>query len=101
MLLPHPPESCDASACCVVRVVLDQGLAGGRQVASPAQAQEVHAFIRKWLAENVSPDVSSATRIIYGALTRACSTSLWLPPLQGEAWNNFSVPGVPRTWKGR
>jgi hypothetical protein len=36
-------------------------------VASPAQAQEVHAYIRKWLAENVSPDVSGSTRIIYGA----------------------------------
>ena len=36
-------------------------------MASPAQAQEVHAFIRKWLAENVSPDVASATRILYGA----------------------------------
>jgi len=40
---------------------------GGAQVASPAQAQEVHAYIRKWLAENVSPDVSGSTRIIYGA----------------------------------
>lgn len=39
------------------------------QVATPDQAQEVHAFIRKWLAEKVSPKVAGATRIIYGALT--------------------------------
>ncbi|KAK9826910.1 hypothetical protein WJX81_008567 [Elliptochloris bilobata] len=39
---------------------------GTGKVASPAQAQEVHAFIRKWLAESVSPDVSGATRILYG-----------------------------------
>lgn len=38
------------------------------QVATPEQAQEVHAYIRKWLGDKVSQDVSSATRIIYGAL---------------------------------
>ena len=37
------------------------------QVATPEQAQEVHAYIRKWLGDKVSQDVSSATRIIYGA----------------------------------
>jgi triosephosphate isomerase len=36
------------------------------QVATPDQAQEVHAYIRKWLADKVSPKVSGATRIIYG-----------------------------------
>ena len=36
------------------------------QVATPDQAQEVHAFIRKWLADKVSTNVSSAIRIIYG-----------------------------------
>lgn len=36
------------------------------QVATPDQAQEVHAYIRKWLADRVSPKVSGATRIIYG-----------------------------------
>ncbi len=30
------------------------------------QAQEVHAAIRKWLADSVSPEVAEATRIIYG-----------------------------------
>jgi triosephosphate isomerase len=37
------------------------------QVATPEQAQDVHAYIRKWLAEHVSPQVAGATRIIYGA----------------------------------
>lgn len=36
------------------------------QVATPDQAQEVHAFIRKWLADKVSTNVSSSIRIIYG-----------------------------------
>ena len=30
------------------------------------QAQEVHAEVRKWLAENVSAEVAAATRIQYG-----------------------------------
>ncbi|KAK6929343.1 Triosephosphate isomerase [Dillenia turbinata] len=39
---------------------------GTGKVATPAQAQEVHFELRKWLAENVSPDVAATTRIIYG-----------------------------------
>jgi len=35
-------------------------------VATPAQAQEVHAFVRRWLMENVSAGVASAVRILYG-----------------------------------
>ncbi|XP_014675201.1 PREDICTED: triosephosphate isomerase-like [Priapulus caudatus] len=34
--------------------------------ATPDQAQEVHNQLRKWLAKNVSNDVSAKTRIIYG-----------------------------------
>lgn len=34
--------------------------------ATPAQAQEMHAFIRKWIATNVSPEAAEATRIQYG-----------------------------------
>ena len=36
------------------------------QVATPAQAQEVHARLRSWLHSNVSPAVAASTRIIYG-----------------------------------
>jgi triosephosphate isomerase len=39
---------------------------GTGKTASPAQAQEVHAFIRKTLAERFSPAVADATRIQYG-----------------------------------
>ena len=39
---------------------------GTGKVASPEQAQEVHAFIRKWAGDKVSGDMSSKLRIIYG-----------------------------------
>nr|XP_016513736.1 PREDICTED: triosephosphate isomerase, cytosolic isoform X1 [Nicotiana tabacum] len=39
---------------------------GTGKVASPAQAQEVHAELRKWLQANVSAEVAASTRIIYG-----------------------------------
>jgi len=35
-------------------------------VATPTQAQEVHAYLREWMAKKVSQDVSSSLRIIYG-----------------------------------
>ena len=39
---------------------------GTGKVATPEQVQDVHAAIREWLAENVSEEVSKATRIQYG-----------------------------------
>jgi len=39
---------------------------GTGKVATTQQAQEVHEELRKWLADNVSPDVATSTRIIYG-----------------------------------
>ncbi|KAJ6987108.1 triosephosphate isomerase, cytosolic [Populus alba] len=39
---------------------------GTGKVATPAQAQEVHYELRKWLQENTSPEVAATTRIIYG-----------------------------------
>ncbi|KAJ3214650.1 hypothetical protein HDU67_001410 [Dinochytrium kinnereticum] len=44
---------------------------GTGKVASPQQAQEVHVDIRKWIADNVSPDVAEATRILYGGSVNA------------------------------
>lgn len=41
---------------------------GTGKVASPEQAQEVHAAVRNWLSKNVSAEVASKTRIIYGGL---------------------------------
>lgn len=39
---------------------------GTGKVASTKQAQEVHAFIRKWLSSKISKEASADTRIIYG-----------------------------------
>ncbi|KAI6242814.1 Triosephosphate isomerase [Aphelenchoides fujianensis] len=44
---------------------------GTGKTASPDQAQEVHAWIREFLAEKASPDVSKNTRIIYGGSVTA------------------------------
>eukprot|EP00976_Prorocentrum_cordatum_P096650 1190652-Prorocentrum_minimum.AAC.2 len=41
---------------------------GTGKVATPKQAQEVHAAIRKWLKDNVSPEVAASTRIQYGGM---------------------------------
>lgn len=35
-------------------------------VATPAQAQEVHSYVRRWLVDNVSPEIASGLRILYG-----------------------------------
>ena len=39
---------------------------GTGKVATTQQAQEVHAAIRKWLADAVSKEAAEATRVIYG-----------------------------------
>ncbi|GAV91496.1 TIM domain-containing protein [Cephalotus follicularis] len=39
---------------------------GTGKVATPQQAQEVHVAVRDWLKKNVSGEVASKTRIIYG-----------------------------------
>ena len=39
---------------------------GTGKTASPAQAQEIHVKLRKWLNDNVSADVARKTQIIYG-----------------------------------
>lgn len=41
---------------------------GTGKVASPEQAQEVHVAVRDWLTKNVSAEVASKTRIIYGGI---------------------------------
>eukprot|EP00735_Rhodelphis_limneticus_P001757 TRINITY_DN12433_c0_g1::TRINITY_DN12433_c0_g1_i1::g.15124::m.15124 TRINITY_DN12433_c0_g1::TRINITY_DN12433_c0_g1_i1::g.15124 ORF type:complete len:295 (+),score=55.94,sp/P48496/TPIC_SPIOL/54.69/3e-91,TIM/PF00121.13/4.1e-83 TRINITY_DN12433_c0_g1_i1:40-924(+) len=35
-------------------------------VASPQQAQDVHNYLRKWISSNISSEVGSSIRIIYG-----------------------------------
>lgn len=44
---------------------------GTGKTATPDQAQEVHAQIRKWLKEKINPAVSDSTRILYGGSVSA------------------------------
>jgi len=44
---------------------------GTGKTATPEQAQEVHEQLRKWLGENVSPDVAKNVRILYGGSVSA------------------------------
>eukprot|EP00808_Paulinella_micropora_P018726 g38229.t1 len=58
---------------------------GTGKVATPQQAQEVHANLRKWLEKNVSADVAKTTRIIYGGSVNAknCKELAALPDVDG------------------
>ncbi|KMZ66002.1 Triose-phosphate isomerase [Zostera marina] len=49
---------------------------GTGKVASPEQAQEVHCGLRDWLLTNVSPEVASSTRIIYGGSVTASNSNI-------------------------
>lgn len=40
-------------------------------VATPEQAQEVHAFLRKWVADNLGASVAASLRILYGGSVNA------------------------------
>lgn len=46
---------------------------GTGKVATPQQAQDVHAALRKWLTDNVSAAVSASTRIQYGGSVTAAN----------------------------
>ncbi|KAH8417899.1 hypothetical protein KR222_007850 [Zaprionus bogoriensis] len=46
---------------------------GTGKTATPDQAQEVHAFLRKWLADNISKEVSDTLRIQYGGSVTAAN----------------------------
>eukprot|EP01114_Cavostelium_apophysatum_P015940 TRINITY_DN444_c0_g2_i1.p1 TRINITY_DN444_c0_g2~~TRINITY_DN444_c0_g2_i1.p1 ORF type:complete len:255 (+),score=77.56 TRINITY_DN444_c0_g2_i1:402-1166(+) len=48
---------------------------GTGKVATPQQAQEVHADVRKWLADNVSAEVAQSTRILYGGSVKAANAN--------------------------
>jgi triosephosphate isomerase len=43
---------------------------GTGKTATPAQAQEVHLFVRRWLRENFGHDTGEAIRILYGGSVR-------------------------------
>uniref|UniRef100_U5EUW5 Triosephosphate isomerase n=1 Tax=Corethrella appendiculata TaxID=1370023 RepID=U5EUW5_9DIPT len=46
---------------------------GTGKTATPEQAQEVHAALRKWFTDNVSADVSASIRIQYGGSVTAAN----------------------------
>jgi len=46
---------------------------GTGKTATPAQAQEVHAALRKWFTDNVSAAVSASVRIQYGGSVTAAN----------------------------
>ena len=41
--------------------------------ATPQQAQDVHASLRKWMSENISPSCAESTRILYGGSVTAAN----------------------------
>ncbi|KAI8977215.1 triosephosphate isomerase [Mycotypha africana] len=58
---------------------------GTGKVATPEQAQDVHAYLRKWLAENVSQKAADETRILYGGSVNGanCKTLAAKPDIDG------------------
>lgn len=64
---------------------------GTGKVATPAHAQKIHATLRNWLSQNVSPQVGESTRIIYGGSVTASSA----PDLAAQAdVDGFLVGGA-------
>ncbi len=48
---------------------------GTGKTATPEAAQEIHAFIRKWVGENVSAEAAEATRIQYGGSAKPANAA--------------------------
>ncbi|KAL4422004.1 hypothetical protein ABPG77_005434 [Micractinium sp. CCAP 211/92] len=64
-------------------------------VATPEQAQEVHAYVRKWIAEHVSADVADKLRILYGGSVNDanCATLANLEDVDGFLVGGASLKG--------
>ncbi|RDI88011.1 hypothetical protein Vi05172_g2065 [Venturia inaequalis] len=58
---------------------------GTGKVATTEQAQEVHAALRKWIADSVSKEAAEATRILYGGSVNAknCKELAKQPDIDG------------------
>ena len=58
---------------------------GTGKVATPAQAQEVHAFLRTWVCKAISEEVADSLRIIYGGSVKGsnCEELIQLPDVDG------------------
>merc|ERR1719486_857468 len=79
--LPTPAESSELLAT-KLAYLLEKGIKvvlayepvwaiGTGVTASPEQAQETHAALRKWISENVSSDAADKIRIQYGGSANA------------------------------
>ncbi|KAI3431511.1 hypothetical protein D9Q98_004561 [Chlorella vulgaris] len=64
-------------------------------VASPEQAQEAHAYVRKWIADNVSPEVAASLRLLYGGSVNEsnCGTLANLEDVDGFLVGGASLKG--------
>lgn len=69
---------------------------GTGKVATPEQAQDVHAFLRQWLAENVSQKAADETRILYGGSVNGgnCKTLAGKPDIDGFLVSLYLFVGV-------
>lgn len=63
---------------------------GTGEVATPEQAQEVHAFIRGWMRENLEQGAAENTRILYGGSVKPENAS----DLMKEDVDGFLVGGA-------
>ena len=66
---------------------------GTGKVATPDQAQEVHAGIRKWCADNISPAIASKIRIQYGGSVKPANAEelLGQPDVDGALVGGASL----------
>ena len=48
---------------------------GTGKTATPVQAQEVHKFIRAWIADNFSQAIAEQMRILYGGSVKPSNTA--------------------------
>lgn len=66
---------------------------GTGKVATPEQAQEVHANLRRFIGETVGADIAAATRIIYGGSVKGSSsvTLIREPDIDGFLVGGASV----------
>jgi len=66
---------------------------GTGKTATPEQAQEVHAALRKWLAEKVNTDVAEGLRILYGGSVTAanCKELAKCPDIDGSLVGGASL----------
>jgi triosephosphate isomerase len=65
--------------------------------ATPAMAQETHKNIRKWISENISPNVAKAVRIQYGGSMKGANAKELLsqPDIDGGLIGGASLtPGT-------